>query len=185
MTTIINLWGGPGSGKSTTAAEIFAHLKKKGVNCELVQEYIKGWVWEDRKRLVGDQLYILAKQVRKEQILLGKVDFIITDSPVWFSSFYAWSSSGYNRSEESLLAPVIKDYQMSLKREGHNIYDLFISRDNKPFNPAGRYETESQAKEIDSWQVVFAGINEINMKFKTDPRESNLNWALRTCGIEQ
>ncbi len=183
MTTIINLWGGPGSGKSTTAAEIFAHLKKQGINCELVQEYIKGWVWEERKRIFGDQLYILAKQVRKEQILLGKVDFIITDSPVWFSAFYDWSASEYKR--ESALANVIEDYQLSLKKEGHDVYDLFISRADRPFNPAGRYQSENQAKEIDSWQVVFAGMYDIKMKFKTDPKESNLNWALRTCGVEQ
>ena len=40
-TLVINLIGGPCSGKSTIAAELFARLKKMGVHCELVSEYIK------------------------------------------------------------------------------------------------------------------------------------------------
>jgi adenylate kinase family enzyme len=178
MTTIINLWGGPGSGKSTTAAELFALLKKRGVNCELVQEYIKGWVWEERKRIIGDQLYVLAKQVRREQILLGKVDVIITDSPVWFSAFY-----DLYYFKKRILAPVIQDYQKSLKEDGHIVHDIFISRMNRPFNKAGRYETEDQAIDIDRSQMVFAGMHNIKMKFKPDNKESVLDWSLETCGL--
>ena len=40
-TLVINLIGGPCSGKSTIAAELFARLKKMGIHCELVSEYIK------------------------------------------------------------------------------------------------------------------------------------------------
>ena len=38
---IINLFGGPGTGKSTGAAYIFAKLKMCGVNCELITEFAK------------------------------------------------------------------------------------------------------------------------------------------------
>ena len=34
-TLVINLIGGPGSGKSTTASGIFYTLKKMGINCEI------------------------------------------------------------------------------------------------------------------------------------------------------
>jgi len=36
MTLVVNLYGGPGTGKSTTAAATFAELKMAGINCELV-----------------------------------------------------------------------------------------------------------------------------------------------------
>ena len=39
-TLVINLIAGPCSGKSTISAELFARLKKMGVKCELVTEYI-------------------------------------------------------------------------------------------------------------------------------------------------
>lgn len=38
---VINLMGGPGSGKSTVASGIFYRLKKMGVNCELALEFVK------------------------------------------------------------------------------------------------------------------------------------------------
>ena len=40
-TIVVNLIGGPGSGKSTTAAGLFYNLKKLGINCEMALEYAK------------------------------------------------------------------------------------------------------------------------------------------------
>ncbi len=45
-TLVVNLLGGPGSGKSTTAADVFARLKWQDINCELVTEFAKDLVWE-------------------------------------------------------------------------------------------------------------------------------------------
>lgn len=38
---VINLFAGPGSGKSTTCAGVFSKLKLAGVNCEMALEYAK------------------------------------------------------------------------------------------------------------------------------------------------
>ena len=38
-TLVVNLYGAPGSGKSTGAAYIFAELKMLGINCELITEF--------------------------------------------------------------------------------------------------------------------------------------------------
>jgi tRNA uridine 5-carbamoylmethylation protein Kti12 len=81
-TTIINLYGGPGTGKSTSAAYLYYILKAEGHNVELVREYVKDWAWEGRQISTYDQIYFLGKQVRRESLLYGKVDWIITDSPV-------------------------------------------------------------------------------------------------------
>ena len=40
-TLIINLIGGPCSGKSTIASGLFYNLKKLGYNCELALEFAK------------------------------------------------------------------------------------------------------------------------------------------------
>ena len=40
-TLIMNLYGGPGSGKSTGAAYIFSMLKMVGVDAEYVTEFAK------------------------------------------------------------------------------------------------------------------------------------------------
>ena len=40
-TLLVNLYAGPGAGKSTGAAYIFAKLKMAGIDCEYVSEYAK------------------------------------------------------------------------------------------------------------------------------------------------
>jgi adenylate kinase family enzyme len=51
-TLFVNLFGSPGTGKSTMAASIFAELKWRGVDCEIVTEYAKELTWKAKKESV-------------------------------------------------------------------------------------------------------------------------------------
>jgi nicotinamide riboside kinase len=136
-TTIINLYGGPGTGKSTSAAYLFYLLKTKGINAELVREYVKDWAWEGRTPSVYDQLYFLGKQIRKESMLYGKCTALVTDSPVLQNAYYAAKTG-----------PPIEAFYKQSEADGHRHLHVFLKR-SKPYNPAGRYQTEAQAKECD------------------------------------
>ena len=57
-TIIINLFAGPGAGKSTGAAFIFSKLKMLGIDAELVTEFAKDKVWEQNKEAFKCQFYI-------------------------------------------------------------------------------------------------------------------------------
>lgn len=85
-TMVVNLYGGPGAGKTTAAWELAAELKKQGVVTEYVPEYAKELVWDDRLDLLDGsaehQRAILREQKRRLERLRGKVDIIVTDSPV-------------------------------------------------------------------------------------------------------
>ena len=54
----ISLFGGPGSGKSTTAARLFSELKERHYSVEHVSEYVKSWTYMNRKPKGFDQVYI-------------------------------------------------------------------------------------------------------------------------------
>ncbi len=146
MTTIINLYGGPGSGKSTSAAFIYYLLKSQGKNVELVREYVKDWAWDQRSMTAYDQIYFLGKQVRRESMLYGKVDYVITDSPVMMNLYYA------QRYCSLVLSEGIRDATIAFYRQatedGHKHVHILLER-NKPYMSEGRYQTEEEAKEID------------------------------------
>jgi len=137
MTIVVNLFGGPGTGKSTLASQIFTELKWKGVSVELVTEFAKDLVWEDRANALADQLYILGKQHHRIHRLMDKVDVIITDSPLLLSLIYG-------------------EDKMPLSF-GPLVYDVFNYYDNmnyflkrfKEYDPKGRYQNEDEAKELD------------------------------------
>jgi len=85
---VINFYGGPNSGKSTKAAGMFYQMQLAGYSVELVNEFAKECVWEDNVPMLKDQLYMLAHQHRKILRLEGKVEYVITDSPVLLSGIY-------------------------------------------------------------------------------------------------
>ena len=85
---VINLFGPPGSGKSTGAAEVFAALKKLGVNAELVTEFAKDKTWEHNATALGCQEYVFGKQSYRLARCRNDVDVIVTDNPLPLSLLY-------------------------------------------------------------------------------------------------
>lgn len=143
-TLVVNFFAGPGCGKSTTAAQVFAALKLRGVNAELVTEYAKGWAWQQRKIGQLDQFYLFGKQLHRESQLYGKVDVIVTDSPIGIAAFYAY------RYCSPAIASAVKACHAAVRSEAVADYVDIVLQRTKAYNPKGRYETEEEAKQIDS-----------------------------------
>lgn len=145
-TTVINLYGGPGAGKSTSAAYVYYLLKAAGENVELVREYVKDWAYEGRRIDTFDQIYFLGKQVRKESMLFGKVKWLVTDSPIFMNLYYA-SLYCTPILAAGVTAATLAFYQQSAE-DGHKHIHILLERSN-PYVRDGRYQTEAEALEID------------------------------------
>lgn len=145
-TKIINLYSGPGAGKSTTAAYLYHQLKIQHINVELVREYVKEWAYEKRKISIYDQIYFLGKQSRKESMLYGKVDWIVTDCPVLMGAFYAQQYCSVSVSE-GIRAATLAYYRQAAE-DGYEHFHVLLER-NVPYQSEGRYQTEDQALEMD------------------------------------
>jgi hypothetical protein len=146
QTIVLNLYGSSGLGKSTLAAETFVELKKAGASVELVTEYVKSWAWENRSPVgLENSLYIFAKQLRREAILYGKVDTIVTDCPLGLCAAYeSWYEPG-----RTVVYDLFKATRAHQAKEGkvkHLDYHLMRQF---PYKKEGRYETEDEALRVD------------------------------------
>lgn len=139
-TLIVNLLGGPGISKSTTAAGVFHTLKVNDIDCELINEYAKDKTWEKNHVALSDQFFVSANQHYKQFILNGHVDVIITDSPLLIGLFYY--------KEENVV--IKKSFETFIKEtfNRQNNLNILLKR-RKKFNPNGRNQSEERCKEID------------------------------------
>ena len=142
---IINLFGAPGAGTSTGAAYVFSQLKAAGGNAELVTEFAKDKVWEGTKAVFENQAYIFGKQYFRISRLEGKVDVVITDSPILLSAFYNDNDHVLGEEFDKLVFKVF-DY--------YNRIDVFVHR-VKPYNEAGRFQTEEESDAVSKEMLRF------------------------------
>jgi hypothetical protein len=168
MTTVINLFGGAGIGKSTLAAELFVRLKQRGVSCELVSEYVKGWAWEGKSVGPFDQVYLLAKQMKAETRLYGKVDYVVTDSPLLLCGVY---EKYYGQPVEAA-EPAARAIVEAAQANGVKYVNFVLSRDFD-YQTEGRYETEVQARDIDKYIQVFLDFHRLEYTTLTGGESSD------------
>ena len=136
-TIIINLFGAPGSGKSTAMAYIFAKLKMRGVNCEMAPEFAKELYFEQNMTAFGNQVYILGNQYYRISRLLGKVDVIVTDSPIFVSVYY----------NELDCAKEEFNHFIAEASKGFNNKNYYLKRVSE-YDPKGRHQTKEEAEEV-------------------------------------
>lgn len=135
-TLIINLYGGPGAGKSTFMANLFYRLKCKGIDVEMAPEYAKDVVWEERNQYFDEQIYIFAKQLHRINRVNGKVEVCICDSPLQNS--YIYLKEDY----PELKALIDREFAR------FNNLNFYVKRGNT-YMENGRLQTEEQAKDVD------------------------------------
>ncbi len=136
-TIALNFYGAPGTGKSTLAAYAFAQLKMAGVNAELVTEYAKELVWGGKESLLdgseASQMQIFEEQYNRMNRLNGKVDVIVTDSPLPVGLYYT-----KGKTSEMFFRELMNAYG-----QFQNI-DIYLKR-VKPYNPKGRLQSEAES----------------------------------------
>lgn len=147
MTFLVNLFGAPGAGKSTTRAGVFRRLKLAQVVCEEVPEVAKDWTWEERTETLKFAPYLFGKQLRNIERLWDKVDVIVTDSPPILTSFYCdHNHLGY--------PPEFHDLALAMHVELEPCINYLVKR-VKPYVEAGRNQDEQTsniiAQSLERW----------------------------------
>ncbi|MDD4188278.1 MAG: hypothetical protein PHX04_05955 [Bacilli bacterium] len=154
MTIVVNFFAGAGTGKTTLATDIFSRLKKLNVETELALEFAKDLVWEENFNTLKNQMYVFGHQLHRIERLIGKVDVVITDSPLLLSIIYRpeYLSNVFDK----LVLEVFNSY---------NNLNYFIERTHN-YNPNGRVEKTLEEASIKDNQIRQLLINN-NITYKS------------------
>lgn len=139
-TIIVNLFAGPGAGKTTCAWEIASELKKRNIQTEYVPEYAKELVWDDNRELLDgslkNQKKLFQEQNHRLARLIGKVDVVVTDAPILLNQVY------------------LKEPDAAFQKEimdafhGYYNFNLFVKRGDY-YEQSGRLHTLEESKKKD------------------------------------
>jgi hypothetical protein len=77
----VNLYAGPGVGKSGIAELLSARLRACGIGVELVREFSKELHWAGTLETT-EQFVITAEQYRRQSFMHGKVAVVVSDSAI-------------------------------------------------------------------------------------------------------
>lgn len=162
MSRLINLFGGPGIGKSSIAAGIFYKLKKKHISCNNPYEFPKTLAWDNNIPAIKDQLYVFANQHRGIAQSYGKVDYIVIDSPILFSLIYnTYYTKGYP-------AEFYGDSFNQMVVDLHHKYDsinILLERAEGVHNEEERFQNFEESLAID--KLCKQILEEQNIPFHT------------------
>ena len=146
-TKVINLFGGPGAGKSTISSGLFYEFKIKDIPCDNPYEFPKQVAWEDNLSQITDQLYILANQHRGLVRSYGKVDFIILDSPLLLSLLY---KNGYTGDYPAKFYGDSFDHMVLDLFNSYDNINIFLERPEKEFQVEGRFQDQDESLMLDN-----------------------------------
>lgn len=155
---LINFVGAPSSGKSIMSALTFVKLKSDHNSSEFVQEYAKQLVWANEIDDLKNQWYVTINQYKMIKAVYGKVDYVVTDSPLLLGLYY-------NRHENENVCNIEKTEKMILSKmeEFNNVY-IFLKRNkNNPYEKVGRIHDENQSIEIE--KNLKGLLDEFNLKY--------------------
>jgi hypothetical protein len=143
---VVNLFGGPGAGKTTMASGLFYFLKCARMNVEFAHEYAKELHFGGRMKgaaSLQDQIYIFAKQRSRVERLLPHSDIVVTDCPVLLGANY-YPELFPDSFRELLLWSFAQ----------HNTLNLFVKR-VQPYAPIGRRQSAEEADAIAEEMMKF------------------------------
>lgn len=170
-TIVINAFAGPGAGKTTSCLEVAEKLKKQGFVTEYVQEYAKELVYDNNLIMLDGhyehQFAILNEQMKRINRLYGKVDFIVTDSPILLNNTYL---------NEDKNTEVYSAYSDSVnKLYGlYNNFNYFVERDTSVFEKEGRIHNLEQSIAIDNELKNMLQNNQIDFDVYTHATIDNI-----------
>ncbi len=162
-TKVINIIGGPGSGKSLIAAAIILYLHLHQKTVEAIPDYAKSLVWQQNHEVLKNQYFIAQRQFEMLNLLDGQVQYLITECALPQVLYY-------NENYADNICDIAKTRAQILAWYGqHDNVNIFVERGDKKYVHTGRFQDEEQACAID--RGLHALLEREGLPFTTLPTQ--------------
>lgn len=135
---VINIFGGPGAGKTTLAMSVFTSLNMQQKKIEYVDEYAKELTWNQSFKLMENQRIIFANQHQKFYRLRDALEIVVTDAPLFNSIVY----SGKDEDNKTFHADVFHEFNK------YQNLNFFLKRETT-YQTHGRTQKLEDAMKVD------------------------------------
>ncbi len=153
MAKHINLFGGPSSGKSTSAAGLFYEMKIQKYKVEYCTEYAKDLVYSNDTTKLDDQLMVLAQQHHKTLVLDSQVDYVINDGFFLLSCIYV-------KDKPHLDIELFKKLVISIFKS-YDTINIVLKVKEENYQDYGRTQTFEESLEIHNQIIELLEENDI------------------------
>lgn len=139
----INIYGGPGAGKSKLAGKIYDFLKENHISCELSREYVKKWAYKNIPITGYMNLEAVVAHLNEEYDYLidKKVRVVVSDSPILLGLYYARKNKALGNRGLELIALEHEKLFPSI--------NIFLKMNiSFPYDKKGRYETKEESQQL-------------------------------------
>lgn len=134
------------------AGGVFNMLKTADYNVEYVQEFAKTLTWEKNHVALSNQFYVSGVQNYTQNMLLGQVQAVITDSPTLLGLLYY-------KEQNSKINNLFYRFMVESFKAQNNM-NFFLNR-KKKYNPSGRNQTEEESNIIADNMLSLLRVNDI------------------------
>lgn len=145
----VEFYAGPGSGKTTSAFELFSAVKKEDIHIEFIREVAQERILQNKEVSAARQLSILVEGVDRAEVLITKgYKNIVTDTSLDLSLFY-----GLGHEYEAEMKSIIKKFYAKV----HRVKVFVIRNENKKYHQLGRFQTKEESMVIDGQLLEMFG----------------------------
>ena len=173
----IQLFAGPGTGKSTTQAGLFHKFKELDHKTEMIHEYAKDLTYENADNKLKNQFYVTAKQHHRLKRIEdgGEVDYVIHDSPFIMGLAYL------NKNDSAFPNKAFENFVKELYSNYNNL-NIFIERnDSHKYQEYGRSQSYEEACQKDS--EILNLLDDLSIPYIKMPMGPNLIDAIYDLAI--
>jgi hypothetical protein len=175
---LFNIWGAPGSGKTTAATALFLAFKKAHYHVEMVGEQAREHMYSQSTcQLEDNQFLVSASQFeRVKRLERFGVDIAIAECPFQQGSLYDEHEIWHD--ELKAMLKKCAEYFDHTHIAGHSTYNVFVNR-AFPYRAGERRETAEEAAAFEPKIREFIG-RPFNLEIKGNDEglKEMTDWAL-------